>query len=1076
MVRGKVSGRPLIVSFPPAKSLKWELLKAWLLLVSLNLAFFLGLVLIIVFGFGLAALLLDRFFSRLSPPVFLLALVTLGIVSVLALLTVFVITVISLRQWRFWRLVTIADQLGGDGEAFRNALDLAQGTLDGRWVSSVFARNSIAGAWALWTNGVKERLCQTVLRQSWRRTLTSLGAGLLLMSFFLIGKERSGFAWKGLLEHFQFAFGRFAFERSGGLSISLAGNGTVPRGATVPFTVTAHGGIPSRVRVYWAGDVRRQIPLRVDGLTVFLGQVKVTDSGILWAESGSKKSPTIRLIPLDAPKVTAWRASVDPPDYTGEDLSEWSGTEPAAIPALKGSVVTVTVETTTPILAGRWAVNGQSWAWESNKETSSPSFFIRLPVRSNLSLSLEMKGPLDLWHQQKVLDVKMKDDRSPNLTIIPLSQTAMAGGRFLLRVQSLDDYGISSFSVRSHLGDQHTPRSLLETRILPTEGAKEWVGIVSLSVPVTQQGTFLWIRGTVTDNDTVSGPKSTSSRWVRVPIQSPDDWESQLQTLTERIRNLLRALTERRDQNLSRILSQMEEDWSKGQPWSWIREGLRRVREALARGDPKRASEELERLREQLERSLAEQRLAVLAQELSALRSLQHSIYQRIGEGTLNRAVATVQKEVASRLRRLEDALDKEREWWQGRGEERVANRLSEVLSILGRTPAQQAMSQTIEAVAKGDQLSARQSSQQALADLTEAERMLTSPTQSPLTEAYRSERNRLAQLLAQTEKALEEQRQIRKETEGKAHSSRESEELSHRQGRLADQWLAQRPQFERAVRATPQLGHETLDLHDEAGRQMTAAAERLAKQSVSETLSTALDHQMRAERALERLAEALRQFLQSEQGNVMQRFGAGENELLSLAQRQLRLMRETQELDRSRRLGKNVPNERLGAIAGEEGAIQRSLTRIEGLLGEALTSQARDRLSGAQRDLSWIQQRLLQGETGTEVQQRQESVTETLWQLARALGEGQGQQGQESQEDGDGESRPADDEGDRFQEHGPPMEQIPEPKQADPFFGGIGKRSLQLDKMSPIIPMSRILIPHPYWSALEKMWGHQRR
>ncbi|MFN3422703.1 MAG: hypothetical protein ACK40X_13375, partial [Armatimonadota bacterium] len=433
---------------------------------------------------------------------------------------------------------------------------------------------------------------------------------------------------------------------------------------------------------------------------------------------------------------------------------------------------------------------------------------------------------------------------------------------------------------------------------------------------------------------------------------------------------------------------------------------------------------------------------------------------------------APAQQQLAERTKKFVNELDKEASRWESLNEPNIAFALQDAKRILEQRPTEQSMLQAKDAMEQELREIALVRTHEALTDLREVEERLTSPTQNPLAQLYRQERNLLAQLLEQTERLRRDQSSLRQETEKtlsspaakrsperlsaepESPSSRlpdimsppqppswgeveklsteqrtssqvtQRQSLADRQGQLRQRAQQMQRPLNEAMSAVPQLSPNALHSLQDAINNMSEAT-KLLQQPLS--LQNAIHHQRSAEGALQRLAEALRQALMMEQGTATQRMGAGENEAASLAQRQAQLLRETQRLNRQQRQGQNPSPIRLRQLGAEEGAIRNALSRMEGFFGDALPPELRQRMQQSSQHLSWLERNLPEGRLGDDAQQRQREVLETLLQLAQILSGQQGnQQGQQQVRQGQTPSQPDINWG-RFVEHGPPMRQVPE-------------------------------------------------
>ncbi|MCS7266290.1 MAG: DUF4175 domain-containing protein, partial [Armatimonadetes bacterium] len=409
----------------------------------------------------------------------------------------------------------------------------------------------------------------------------------------------------------------------------------------------------------------------------------------------------------------------------------------------------------------------------------------------------------------------------------------------------------------------------------------------------------------------------------------------------------------------------------------------------------------------------------------------------------------------------------------------------------------------------------------EALTDLREAEKRLNSPTQSPLSQLYRQERNLLAQLLEQTERLRRDQANLRQEVEkflsspsqqfpvtkpqsptsspqsqtsslkSQASSSQiqppsweEVEKLSveriqqtkpqqgtpqnllNRQQSLRQRAEQLRRPLNEALRAVPQLTPDAQHHLQDAISEMLDSEKSLQMPN----LQNAVSHQRDAETSLHQLAETLRQALITEHGTATQRMGAGENEASALAQRQAQLLRETQRLYQRQRQGQMPSPMRLRQMGAEEGSIRDALSRMEGFFGDALPSELRQQMHQSMKNLHWLERNLPEGQIGEDAQQRQRQVLQTLFELAQTLsGQRGNQQGQQQVRQGQTPTQPDINFG-RFVEHGPPMRQVPEALQGAKGGAAFVEPSKGANQpMPPFLSVPRFPIPSAYRQAIQK-------
>ncbi len=1080
----------------------------------------------------LAFTLVFSFAPSLSPHTLIGLLRSLAFGSLFALLSALVVVFRQLVRERFPSIVAEADHALG-GEHFRNALDLTKLRNDEPFVSPQFARAAIFQAWQLWENAARNGLLQSLLQPYRQQALLTLAVTLPLTIVSLLFAHRQGFSVRALVALSRDAQAAVAFERFGQLSVRIHdADGVVLKGSVVQVNVHARAPndypLPRHLTVWleWRTPKGvKHLPMRRASENEFVFKLTVLETGVLRAICGKVSSNRLRLRAVSPPRIVEWLVTIDPPAYTNLSSATFSTSEWQPMTVLKGSKVTVLATATetlqrifielpsgtvgvkalplslrprflaSPILA----LDGRAIRWEQ---------VILSPVRVRWRFvdRFGFVGETD-W-----LTISVRPDKPPRVNLLAGTTTVMAGGFVPLTVRAEDDFGVSTVALEFGLGDAKRLPDRVRFVPLTIVPAPQVEQTLALPIPSDAFGKYLWVRAIAKDNDEILGAKTATSAWVSIPIIAPEEFLGNPQEWLARLRQweawLQKGEWQKTQQDSARWLQQWRE-WMQKALWAnvpvpnqWMAEWLAHLQEHLQQRDLMKALQELWQMQHALERALAEQRLAKLAQELSALRAQQETVHEALRRHARPSSLLTTQERIAQRAMQLTQALRDEAKRWEKLDEPSIAFALQDVAKVLERRPTLKAMQQAQAAMEQEVREAALLHTHEALTDLREAEERLTSPTQSPLAQLYRQERNLLAQLLEQTERLRRDQAALRRETEAsisRRPPSWESKAPSRLTPPLPPEWgeverlpaspsplqptlhsLAQRQEqlqqrgeqmqrpLREALRAVPQLSPDAFHLLQKAVEHMGNAVKSL-QQETGKQPSQAAAHQRQAETALGQLAETLQQVLQMEQGSVTQQMGAGENEAMALAQRQAQLLRETRQLHQQRQRGQIPPPMRLRQLGAEEGAIRQALSRMEGFFGDALPNELRQRLGQAQEFLRWLERNLPEGETGQLAQQRQQQVLKTLWELAQVLSGQQGnRQGQQQARQGQTPTQPDLNWG-RFVEHGPPMRQVPEALQGVKGGAAFTERSKFVNpSQPPPVSVLRFALPPAYREAVQ--------
>lgn len=1105
------------------KELTWKR-RFWTLLAAL------GLLAASVSSVLTALATLVHFAEILSPPIFA-RLFQFGLVlgAILVVLSLWV-GVSWLLKERMNLVVRAIDEIFG-GETFRNALDLTELRDDDPFVSPQFARIAIAMAWRKWQDAKGEGVVSSLTALHRKRTFAILPPALTLLALAFWSIHLGQLSV--LLELYRDAQKFWAFERHGKLVLSViwggnqkSGEAVVLKGSSVFARVKASSNLPlpQRLEVWLIrqgdGKVERLRMNRI-GDGEFGARITVSENCILRAVSSKVKSNLVKLQVVGVPRISEWLITVEPPDYSNLPPETFSLSKWQPLTVLRGSKVTLLGRATEALVEVHPKFDGSSLS-APNPNFSVEDRTIRWTgvILKPFRVKLRLVDKFGFSGETEGLTIKIRPDNPPKVLVLANSDSAMAGGFAPLTVRAEDDFGVSELTLQFDLSEEKqiplSPRSI-PLDIVPSPQVEQ---ALVLPIPAHAAGKILWVRAIARDNDAVFGAKSSVSKWLTIRIRKPEEFAGTIQEWLERLKAwedwLQRGEWTKTREELSRWLQRWREliqqaQWSETPlPHQWLANWLSHWQGHLRQKDLESALQELWQMQRMLERSIAEEKLAELAQRASALRAQQETICYALRHHARLSSLEASQRRVAELTGEFVEELGKEARHWEQLNEPSVAFALRDVLRILEDRPTEQVMRQAQRSMKQELREIALLRAQEALTDLREAEKRLTSSTQSPFAQLYRRERNLLAQLLEQTERLRRDQKALREETEksllslGQSTSApskpattdfsippsppawEEVEKLSgkpeatfgelqrslvERQEQLLRQAESMRRPLSEAIQAVPQLPPYAFHHFQEATAQMSRAAEAL-RQGTSELIrQRTVRHQQSAEDSLRRLAENLRQVLKVDRGTITQQVGAGENEAMALARQQAQILRETQILHRQQLKGQTLSQKKSRQLGAEEGSIRHALGRTEGFFGDVLPPELRQRVYQSLQHLQWLERNLPQGKLDGDSQRRQQYVLETLLRLAEVLSGQQGnRQGQQRIYRGQIPSYPDINWG-QFVEHGPPMRQVPEALQ-----GSKGGASFVEPAKGTSIPPKQLTILRPsilpaYRDAVLRYW-----
>lgn len=525
-------------------------------------------------------------------------------------------------------------------------------------------------------------------------------------------------------------------------------------------------------------------------------------------------------------------------------------------------------------------------------------------------------------------------------------------------------------------------------------------------------------------------------------------------------------------------------------------EALKRLEVAALRGAP---NEALSRLSESAHSSVATTMSSIeqASRALQRARRFSELFKLALGAAEVSKSICEVKRRVEllpnnelssrmSQLRQSVAAAEARIQWirqrmravaseWRGDGEGDLASILMRANDELPIEGVKSALANAIEAMQHTD-LSAVSQSLSALHQAVQkfSEDVFEAYERVRL-HAYRSDRDRLAQVWRRVEKLLNDQRELAHATEMTLKFGREAgtglqregegegnetqlkqreganlapEELIERQGRLVGQAQPLPKQVSELLGLIPQLDHGVVSNATSALMAMRSSLSHLRKRN----LASASRAQANAISALEALSNALSNVFRYDYGVASQLAGIAQMEMIDLALLQESINLRSKDAIRF----KSADNEALRKLmAVQERMIRSALKRADNLFGVPWSAELRELVHAAQTDAAEVATAIERGSIDSTVRQKQERILLTLLRLANELsgthqamqamqqrlagqreGEGMKRGGQEGKEDEDGgkkdgwrnwlRSLPGSVFG-KFIEHGPPMKSVPE-------------------------------------------------
>jgi hypothetical protein len=288
-------------------------------------------------------------------------------------------------------------------------------------------------------------------------------------------------------------------------------------------------------------------------------------------EADGAASPTYSVSVVERPYVTGVRLDYDYPGYTGllpRSVDENNGD----ITALRGTSVTVTITSSKPL--ARADLRTDAGAVEMTRADSGV-FRSVLDVDGDGEYSIEIEDRDGLRNPDPpVYSIVAIRDERPLVRIVEPGEDSEAprSMELPLVISALDDYGISAISLRYAL-EGSADTGVMKLELSGTGGSRELTRETTWDLSETglMPGRTLVYYAEVTDNDSVTGPKTTKSESyvIRFPSMAElySDVQSEHDEIVDELDDLLEEQAELREQ-----FEHMQEDIHSEPEIDWQRE------------------------------------------------------------------------------------------------------------------------------------------------------------------------------------------------------------------------------------------------------------------------------------------------------------------------------------------------------------------------------------------------------------------------------------------------------------------------------------------------------------------------
>lgn len=587
------------------------------------------------------------------------------------------------------------------------------------------------------------------------------------------------------------------------------------------------------------------------------------------------------------------------------------------------------------------------------------------------------------------------------------------------------------------------------------------------------------------------------------------DFLQRLEGLIRELAGIERGLNHLREEIESRVdiahLSRLatEFDWLPRALNSVVQEELTGAQEALQRlkgllekggrqqaANDQRKARQAERGAQRMLKGMAralrrrdmERQLLILLEEATYFAGKQQEMVEHVAQADVEemRDYAANQKQLGEHARKLRNDVSELKERMASAREGYVADQLGEVGEFMDDQNLSSKIDLAREALVNREQDEALTRTNDVAKAAHEVAQFMREALDDSWRRMYRDERDRLAMALRDVEQLLRQQEDLTRRSneqlpleerilglgvlavvEGDTSApqpgpspspldpmasqidqgERRDKSLNHQQRGIRDSLGDMGDEFEWLMIAVPQLREPLPELSNRAEEEM----ERSETQLKGSKWRSSIDHQQGAAANLLRMAGALGEVIQYNQGVAAQSMGGGQTEVLGLAQIQERINQRTRRIHKGKEEGRvlnNVERRQLELMGRQEGMIRGALARAEGMFGPTWSPETRNVTRRARQYLRTVEEKLPSGEVGLEMQEAQDWVLAVLLRLANEMSgssemtaNGRAREVEQRQEYGDRTGRAWKDWKRRLPkgiygrpvEHGPPLRTVPE-------------------------------------------------
>jgi len=377
--------------------------------------------------------------------------------------------------------------------------------------------------------------------------------------------------------------------------------------------------------------------------------------------------------------------AIEPPGYSGRPpRTVTEGLESVSAPAGSRITIAARCDGTSAVATARLEPGGARRMARADGDRLSHSFTLSRTIRWRLGARDAAGGSETPWHALKLIP-----DAPPSVRLVrPEGDLSLAAAEPVeVAARASDDFGITALGLRYRLAGEEAWHSL------PLDASRGAVASASARLNPAgvglRPGGELILRAWATDNDAVSGPKTSVSAPVRIRLQAAEDEQPQPQSPVEQAHQEeadalehLRRAAEDLERELTEALERAAGAGGEGRetparPGLELPEAARRLRDQAGR---------LEQAMRQAEQEL--QATELLTPDLvEKVREL-HELMRQVLDEEMRRALEELQRALESQdVEQLRMSLEEARE-----AQQRFMQRLDQTLSLLKRARLEMAL------------------------------------------------------------------------------------------------------------------------------------------------------------------------------------------------------------------------------------------------------------------------------------------------------------------------------------------------------------------------------------------------